>query len=355
MELYIHFGIYKTGSSYLQYLCANSVLQLAKGGYYFPSSPYDKLMQNGIISPGNSGNLHDLLKQENIQAVSKLLMHWATAARQKKCEKVLISGESLVHNFTIREGLETLMSATKEAGFSKVKALGYVRDFVDHAISTYKHRGKSGKIRDFHHWVANIYETPTVLANFVQLHKEIPVDWTLRKFQKDSTFMAKSFFEDWLEILAPQLDFQKRVNESVTVSEILVINELSKIFPTTVDYFVGALNKLGRDERADDKEVEEYFWKIAKCVLNQKQGVIKLVNKQLRVDEQLNIILGNKEKSIQSYPVAKLSEQQIRILMRELIKMSSFSGQLVLFKRKIALWLPTFLKRGYKRYKLQNV
>ena len=89
MKLFIHFGIYKAGSSYLQYVLANSRTYLLDKGIYFPNSLQDKKMLQGLISPGNADGLEEVLKVKNEKGLQQLLGQWKEAAERKQCDRVL--------------------------------------------------------------------------------------------------------------------------------------------------------------------------------------------------------------------------------------------------------------------------
>ena len=85
MKLYIHFGIYKAGSSYIQYICANQRDFLEKNKIYFPTSVEDQKMTSGLISKGNADGLEAALKSEVGQKVTKVLQHWYEDAKKGEC------------------------------------------------------------------------------------------------------------------------------------------------------------------------------------------------------------------------------------------------------------------------------
>ncbi len=163
MKLFIHFGIYKAGSSYLQYVLANSRTYLLDKGIYFPNSLQDKKMLQGLISPGNADGLEEVLKVKNEKGLQRLLRQWIEAAEKKQCDRVLLSAEALVHQLAKKDTLEFLEKVTKDSGYTEIHAMGFFRDLTEHALSTYKHRAKSGKIPDYETWVKEVYETPQLL------------------------------------------------------------------------------------------------------------------------------------------------------------------------------------------------
>jgi hypothetical protein len=204
MKLYIHFGIYKAGSSYIQYICANERAYLNANSIYFPRSTEDEKMKKGLISKGNADVLDLEMKAEDESKITMILKQWYEEAERMNCKAVLISAEALVHQLAIQNRLDKIIVSAESIGFTKIMAMGFFRDLADHALSTYKHRAKSGRIPDYMHWVSQVYETPKLFENLSQvMTSDHGIEWTLRKFQKDSDFLKAAFFKDWLRIEVP--------------------------------------------------------------------------------------------------------------------------------------------------------
>jgi hypothetical protein len=245
MTLYIHFGIYKAGSSYLQYICTNQREYLKTKGIYFPKSKSDSKMSSGLISAGNADGLEMAIKCEDDTKIVAILKEWCEEAEKKDCKAVLISVEALVHQLAIQNRLNQIIACAQSVGFTKIMAMGFFRDLADHALSTYKHRAKSGRIPDYKHWVSQVYETPKLFENLGHvIANSKSIEWTLRKFQKNSDFLKAAFFKDWLRIEVPDFQTKPNVNESVTLSEVKLMNHLCKLYPDVIDYFVNDLKAI---------------------------------------------------------------------------------------------------------------
>ena len=160
-----------------------------------------------------------------------------------------------MHQLAKKDTLEFLEKVTKDSGYTEIHAMGFFRDLTDHALSTYKHRAKSGKIPDYEYWIKEIYETPQLLKELAERRKEnFDLVWTFRKFYKKSEPLRKVFFQDWLQIEESNFSGRPAVNESVTVSEVLVMNEVNKIYPSVTDYFVRDLKSIPVDKKANEQE-----------------------------------------------------------------------------------------------------
>lgn len=348
MDLYIHFGIYKAGSSYLQYTLANSRTYLEQQRIYFPNSKEDSKMYRGFISKGNADGLEKALKNKNVNACLKILRCWKNEAEEKECDKVLISSEALVHQLAINERLDILMNASKKANYRSIHTMGFFRDLVDHALSTYKHRAKSGNIPNFTNWITNVYETPTLLENLAKCRsKYIDINWTFRKFHKNSNFLKKAFFNDWLKIEVPVFLGKRTVNESLTISEIFLIQSLRNKYNLVIDYFVEDLKRIPKIEKGVDKILENHIYSVFRRVLLTRFKGIEQINQFLSEEEKMD--LGNLKNinEISEYDKEMiLTKKQVEIIVKKIYFFSTLKGRLIFLKRKIRLIFPNwFLKK----------
>jgi hypothetical protein len=349
MDLYLHAGLYKTASSYLQTVCALNADALQKRGIHFPSSEFDADMRAGKISPGNAGTLADDLKQGNLARLIALLQSWKNTASSLSCSSVLVSAEAAIHGLATPAGLQTLQAAANAAGFERVHILAFFRDLVDHALSTYKHRAKSGTIPDFEQWIRDTYETPRVIQGVRASAENRQIDWTFRAFRKDSRHMTQAFFDDWLQIPAPELPSLPRVNESVTLSEVLVMNEVARAYPLVTDYFVNAFKKLPAGEKAADRDLEAWFYQRAFQVLSAHAGLIEELNARMPPAER--VVVGDPAKAQQEKAgMPCLSPAQITTLLMETARFRSLSGRFITLRRKVRYTLPTGLAAAIARH-----
>jgi hypothetical protein len=349
MKLYIHFGIYKAGSSYIQYICANQRDYLNSNSIYFPKSTQDEKMKKGLISAGNADSLEIAIKSEDHSKIIAILKEWYEEAEKMNCKAVLISAEALVHQLAIQNRLKQIIVCAESIGFTKIMAMGFFRDLADHALSTYKHRAKSGNIPDYVNWVSEVYEAPKLFLNLSHvIARNKDIQWTLRKFQKDSNFLKTAFFKDWLKIEVPDFQTRPNVNESVTLSEIQVMNHLCKLFPNVTDYFVNDLKNLSSKLKAIDTDLQQHFLGTFAKALSQNQNCLEQLNvfflkkEYLIVIEDQNLTYNEKEPSLE------LNEEQLIVLSERLRFFKTFGGKMVLMKRKVVKFLPKFIINLYK-------
>jgi hypothetical protein len=321
MHLYLHFGIYKTGSSFLQTLCGYNRDLLKEHGYFFPRSEREDDLMAGRISPGNGNGFSKLLKQGDTAKTISLLEIWCREAETNQCTKILISAEALIHALATKIGLETLVTAANELNFKKIKALGFFRDPVDHCLSTYKHRAKRGGLPDFSVWVEQTYETPAVLAQFEKLHRDYPINWSFRKYSKETTFMVKAFWVDWLQMEMPALPETLEVNVSLKLSELLVIQQLASVNRDWIPYVYQAFMDVPKYEKAKDSSLEESYRQVIRQKLNRYNTFFHSWNQLMPLQERLaNFSDASESEVTVSEEEAKLSKTQLLALSQAIQK-----------------------------------
>lgn len=317
MDIYLHFGVYKTGSSFLQSLCSINRSFLIEQGIYFPTSAREADMLAGRISPGNGKVLAELLKAGQDAQLEKTLRSWKTLAQGEKCNKLLISSEWLTHTFADQEQLQRLIELTEKVGIRQCFALGFVRAPVDHVLSTFKHRAKKGQIDDFQQWLRKEYQFTNVLQRFLTHFQETPIHWTFRRYEKNSEYLAQAFFVDWLKTTSPGIPKRESVNSSLTLSELSVIRLCREVIPSV--NLQQAFNKLKPHEKAADKTLEKTYRQRIIQHLHADEVIYQELNRHLAADEQLDLIEPATETVDQSatteitkeVAVALLSEPQL--------------------------------------------
>ncbi|MCH8516922.1 MAG: hypothetical protein LAT68_11400 [Cyclobacteriaceae bacterium] len=292
-------------------------------------------MQKGLISKGNGHELAVILKEFRIKDLEFLLQKWINDAKRNRCGKILISAEALVHELVKKDRLQLLEETTKKLGIHKVSCMGYFREMVDHCLSTFKHRGKSGKIQNFEDWVVKVYETPKLLVGFLKLSSDYPFTNQFYYFKKDSRYLLGSFFEEWLQVKSPLLSKIPRVNDSLTLSEIQVLIQLKSVYPHTLDQIAAKFKKLSKEAKANDENLElsyrENAYNLLKDQKNNFEAFEQLI--QFREDEPF-FHLVNSGTSLEKGEYS-LSYQQLNALAEGIHENNSIKGKLRAFKRKL--------------------
>lgn len=341
MKLYIHFGINKTASSFLQTICAQNRSYLQESGYYFPRGDREKDLINGRISPGNTQQLDKFLVQGNAEKVSDVLRVWRKEGQNIGCDKVLISGESLINAFARKKCLEKLCRAAKSEGFEELSALAFLRDPVEHCLSTYKHRAKRGTIPDFEAWVKADYETMVVLQGFIIHFRDFDIDWNLRKYSKDANKMAKAFFIDWLDLEVPSYRKDQRVNSSLSLSELLVIRQFGNEDKKVLPFLYDAFTRLASLDKSVDKALLTSHKQIIYDHLSNYSDLIALINQHLPEEEQLLLKGPDPNGSPADHETASLSLTQLQAIAGAVRKSYTFRSRL----RGQAKWAYQLLRK----------
>jgi hypothetical protein len=302
-------------------------------------------MKNGLISKGNADGLESGMKSEDESKITMILKQWYEEAEKMNCKAVLISAEALVHQLAIQNRLNKIIVSAESIGFTEIKAMGFFRDLADHALSTYKHRAKSGRIPDYKHWVSQVYETPKLFENLSQvMASDHSIEWTLRKFQKDSDFLKAAFFKDWLRIEVPDFQTRPNVNESVTLSEIKVMNHLCKLYPNVTDYFVNDLKALASHLKAKNTGLQQHFLSTFAKALSQNQNCLDQLNVFFQEGERL--VLNNQSIDVKHIePPISLSEQQLEVISQCIQFFNTTKGKKVLIRRQVAKLSPDLIKK----------
>jgi hypothetical protein len=347
MQLFIHFGLYKTGSSFLQTICANNRAILKKHAIFFPESVREEDMLAGRISPGNGNGIAIAIKAGKVGSVNQLIKKWKDDALKGGFEKILISDEALIHGFVFDRGLSCLMEASKMNGINDVFCLGFFRDPVDHCLSTFKHRAKKGSIQDFEKWVSLAYETPETLKAFLSIYKKYPIHWSFAKYQRNGIEMAKLFFEEWLHIEMPSIPKTEEVNPSLTLSEIGFLQMASQKDRSVVFQLYKNLIALPTLVKADNKQLDRYYRSIIAKWIHKYDAVFQSLNEQLMHGDKLELESNLSWVNDKGNNIFSFSPEQLDAITNAYNTSHTFSEKILFYMKN------TFrnIKRGLRKLK----
>lgn len=307
--LYLHCGMYKTGSSFLQTMFVRNRDLLRIRGIHYPKSEKELDMYNGRITAGNGIHLARSLTQSE-SVVLDLLSADLAEAKKLELEDVFYSSELLFNSFAEKGTVQKLQSAAKAAGFGEISALLYFRDPVSHALSTYKHRAKFGDHHDFRSWMQTEYEIFDLNRAFLEYFKESQFQWTCRKYRTDSGRMVQSSFVDWLNTEVPTIPEDDRVNRSLQLNEIRVLQSLKKEHQGCENFLREALLFLQEEDKVSDKRIkDQYSMLIAEKWCDHK-SMLDSLNSLMKENEKLTIETFNNP--LIDEPFTSLSEKQIQ-------------------------------------------
>jgi len=288
MILYLHIGTEKTGSSYLQTMAAINREGLLRERIWFPrGGRLEAQMIAGQISDGNAQPLTDAINEDDWQKVFELLKEKYTEGIQKKANKILLSNELMLLALSSKDRIERLVKATKEVGYSTVYFLVLLRDPVDHAISLYKHRAKSGRIKSIEDWITEGYSYGAGLGYFFDAADIISDDLTVRKYAPQQKSIDTILFKDWLSVSDILKAPKKQVNPSLTLSELALIRHHFPVDKEGVKILYNHFLMIPKKYKANDMELEEYHRSLLAPKLFFYEETWKKCNKWLNSDEEL--------------------------------------------------------------------
>jgi hypothetical protein len=159
------------------------------------------------------------------------------------------------------------------------------------------------------------------------------IQWTLRKFKKDSEFLKLAFFKDWLGIDIPKLETRPNVNESITLSEVKVMNHIRKAYPTVTDFFYEELKALPKKAKAKDLDLDNYILSIFVSQLTPFRNLIESLNVFFSNGEQLEIGKSTYKHKVE--PAIQLTDNQLQVLTNRIVFFDSWRGKKVLMRRRL--------------------
>ncbi len=153
MELLIHAGLNKAGSSYAQELLSYNYKKLLSSGIYYPSPNFANSVAGSTA--GNALALTMAIRAAELNYATDFLRSHASAAKNMNCSRLLLSNESLYHDLVDNVKLANFSSVCTDSGITNTKILLIFRDPISHAISAYNHRAGVLQVPPFVQWVRN--------------------------------------------------------------------------------------------------------------------------------------------------------------------------------------------------------
>lgn len=248
MKLYIHGGLNKTGSSYLQVLLETCADDLRILGISYADS------QGGY---GNAAQISHALRRGRLDAVQALLVQHYRKAEAAGCESVLLSTEHLYHDIVVPERRLALLDAIFEVGFERPHLLLFFRNPVDHAISCFCHRSGVRDIKVFEDWVSSQYEFPAELRLFfATIDTGLGMALTALPYEPRE---LTSGISRWLDIATLPDPGLPAVNRSVNTYEARLLSWLRKSDPAAAIRVRDRLKVLDLAFKHPDKELRAHW------------------------------------------------------------------------------------------------
>lgn len=234
MQLHLHVGHGKTGSSFLQSWWALNRAELWQvARLLYPVGGADRRARAGAFSMGNG-----LLLDRALQASDRprqLRRLWADLLRQvprfatEAPNGLVFSAERWAR--VLPQQLEGLLRVADAGGVEQIRIWLLVRDPLDHALSVYgqmvKRHGFTGSLDD---WL-EIYDFPQVLLSCLNAFQSRPDRMVLRLDhygQQRRQLLER--MQAWLQLPSEgpwQAPVQGRVNRSLSTHELLLMRWLN--------------------------------------------------------------------------------------------------------------------------------
>ena len=265
MELLLHIGTEKTGSSHLQTLASRGRSQLNSAGIAFPKGwPHDeRCMASGDISAGNARLLAKAIHDSDDVALSKQLRACANAAREGDATRVLLTSEHLLPALASSDGLERFQNAANAIGFTTTRYFIILRDPTAQCLSLFKHRAKRGTAGDIAEWAERGYRLPQELQGFRVQAGRLGITPKVRGYTRTPGGLEQRFFEDWLGVPTPDVEMPERVNPSLTLSELVLIQQMAARRPALVYPLYEALLAIDPAEKVQGEAMTAYAHAVA--------------------------------------------------------------------------------------------
>lgn len=286
MELFVHIGTNKTGSSFLQSSLILNRKFLENNGYYLASSKWDQEMLESKITPGNGHQFAVCLAEENEVKLKEYLGTLLKEARNKKLRRIILSNEILIRLFSNAHILELLKKVCNHFDLRMVNFLVIIRNPYEHALSLYKHRAKYGEHGDYSTWFEEDYETLRLFKPFLNHYNLFGINFHFRVYQKNSDFLLKVLYEDFLKCNIPSVLPSKEVNASMSLNQIRVLQHLVKSYPGIEAYLYNALMSLPKKDSTENPELKGQFFTVAKEYFRSYNLCLEQLSELLPPDER---------------------------------------------------------------------
>ena len=352
MNLYLHIGTEKTGSSFLQTYLAKNRKTLEKHKICFPhGGVQENNMQKGIITPGNATDLEKNMKAERWDTIKYWLLEKIEEAQKKHCDTILLSNEILMLQLAEEGRLSKLMQILEDLCISLKGILLIVREPVSQAMSLYKHRTKNGKFIPIEKWLDTNYFIADALSGFYKVLSKTDISLSQYEYKKDSEYLVDVCINQWLELnhkirLKPQ-----NINPSLTLSELVLLSEISKIDKILAKQYYQFMLGIDNKYKSDDIYYKSYVIAHINNYMVGYNDVWKLVNSKMNATKtsyhykKCSVPLENK--------ITSFSATQIEIIAGFINYSKSLSYRkhkaIQQLNKKIRLITPKFFKKNLKR------
>jgi len=336
MKLYLHIGIEKTGSSHLQSLSLLNRELLKQNNIWYPvDSKDERLLARENISIGNAQDITNALNKGDFITCKARLAHFITEAEDKKCHALYLSNELLLLALAQKMKLVQFISILNELGISNINMLLVLRDPVSQALSLFKHRAKNGNIEAIEEWPKTNYHYGNAILSFLKHSNPENINLSVRKFSTTKGYLETILFKDWLGLKGPLKQPLKRVNPSLSLSELLLLKKIRHNEPHMVNMVYKSLVTIDKKDKFESGLLEEYYTNSLSCAMAQYTQTWMLCNRFLPKNEQLIFSSRQQTSSVKKAKTSNFSEAQLEKIAYIITDSNSFKTKYQIFKQKL--------------------
>jgi hypothetical protein len=229
---------------------------------------------------------------------------------------VLLSNELLVLALSREGNVKAFEQIVQATGYTQAHYLLILRDPVEQALSLYKHRAKAGTAPDIEVWSADHYHYGSGLKRFLQQATDCSLPLRCRKYSRQ---LEQLFFGEWLDIPPDQFKKpNKQVNPSLTISELLLIQQLRKQDTLLPKLLYSAFLQLPEQDKAQEPRIKKYYQGILNNALLQYRDTWEACNQYLPDDTPLQLPHPQTPEPDKALTFSARQAEAVSVLMRQL-------------------------------------
>ncbi|MEL7250857.1 MAG: hypothetical protein AAFO03_20680 [Bacteroidota bacterium] len=290
MELLLHIGTEKTGSSFIQTSLAVNRDELLSNGIWYPTAGVrEQDMLAGRISPGNALPLYQALRDGNLEQAEAVLKTFHQAATERGVKAILLSNENLIEPLSDVRVFETFGHLLSAIDLQLKSVLLVLRDPVEQALSLYKHRAKNGGIPRLDDWLQGGFKLGEHLLAFQSVMEASVTNVQVKRYTKDSSRILSFFYSEWLGLEVPANIQHKEVNPSLTLSELELLNKIHEENPVLAQSFYKAMLEVPVQDKSRDEYLAAHVRETIANELAAKASIWEYYNCLLSSTDQLQI------------------------------------------------------------------
>ena len=213
LNLVIHIGGHKTGSTAIQDTALENSRKLAANGIFYPA-------QRAYFRHAQHSRLAELLKNGRLKQVSRFLDSASSEARLIGAVTVFLSGEEL---WTLSSRSVARLREIAEQKFQSIRIISVVRNERDRILSNYKHFLRHDSSRSITQFV---HDNRRIMRPAGEIWaKEFPHDLTVLQYDEISDNLVPAFFE---KALGCEIGCNPRSNVSFDMLTLAINNTFIK-------------------------------------------------------------------------------------------------------------------------------